>query len=282
MPMGRPAANLTPRLSSSLIPTASAAVVCVGRRRVRSFRRGRFAPGVAVAYIERNPNSLTALANKVIGSLPVVGLLVRIFSEEGGIGDDLIDFAEFRRLVGKKCSVIDSRAFVEFKERRGPAGDPFHVLLCCWLVAVGAGLLKSEEIFEGVARLRISNDIEFEEETFLDAMRTAKQKRAKLRSAAPEIPMVVRVEKAVEAIYVCCFGKDPIEEEDVRLLCVMLNAVFPSVERAEIEERVNSIASQIAEGQRPSFSELKPLSKEAMQRQMNELELLNQRSKGNN
>ncbi|KAG0456133.1 hypothetical protein HPP92_023921 [Vanilla planifolia] len=112
-------------------------------------------------------------------------------------------------------------------------------------------------------------------------MRTAKQKRAKLRSAAPEIPMEVRVEKAVEAIYVCCFGKDPIEEEDAKLLCVMLNAVFPSVGRAEIEERVNSIAAQIAEGQRPSFSELKPLSKEAMQRQMNELELLNQRSKGN-
>ncbi|KAG0455026.1 hypothetical protein HPP92_024318 [Vanilla planifolia] len=289
MPMGRPAANLTPRLSSSLIPTASAAVVCVGRRRVRSFRRGRFAPGVAVAYIERNPNSLTALASKVIGSLPVVGLLVRIFSEEGGIGDDLIDFAEFRRRVGKKCSVIDSRAFVEFKERRGPAGDPFHVLLCCWLVAIGAGLLKSEEIFEGVARLRISNDIEFEEETFLDAMRTAKQieradsvracEKGKAEVCCSGNSMVVLVEKAVEAIYVCCFGKDPIEEEDVRLLCVMLNAVFPSVERAEIEERVNSIASQIAEGQRPSFSELKPLSKEAMQRQMNELELLNQRSK---
>ena len=42
-----------------------------------------------------------------------------------------------------------------------------------WPPAVGAGLLKTE-ILEGVARLRISNDIEFEE-TFIDMIRAAKE-----------------------------------------------------------------------------------------------------------
>lgn len=55
------------------------------------------------------------------------------------------------------------------------SGDPLYVLLCCWLAAVGAGLLKSEEILEGVARLRISNDIEFEEETFIAMMNEARE-----------------------------------------------------------------------------------------------------------
>lgn len=64
-------------------------------------------------------NTLAGFANKVIGSLPVVGLLARIFSDEGGLGGDTIDFAEFRRRVGNKCSVNDSRAFIEFKDRRG-------------------------------------------------------------------------------------------------------------------------------------------------------------------
>lgn len=50
-----------------------------------------------------------------------------------------------------------------------------YVLLCCWLAAVGAGLLKSEEILEGVARLRLSNDIEFEEETFISMMTEARE-----------------------------------------------------------------------------------------------------------
>lgn len=51
------------------------------------------------------------------------------------------------------------------------------MLLCCWLAAVGAGLLKSEEILVGVARLRISNDIEFEEQTFIALMNEAREVR---------------------------------------------------------------------------------------------------------
>lgn len=54
-------------------------------------------------------------------------------------------------------------------------GDPIYVLLCCWLAAVGAGLLKTEEILEGVARLRISDDVEFEEQTFIAMMEEARE-----------------------------------------------------------------------------------------------------------
>lgn len=70
------------------------------------------------AYME-NPNSFSSFANKVIGSLPVVGLIARILSDEGGVGSDIIDFAEFRRRVGKNCTINDSRAFYQFQDRRG-------------------------------------------------------------------------------------------------------------------------------------------------------------------
>ncbi|KAL5582556.1 hypothetical protein UlMin_014998 [Ulmus minor] len=230
------------------------------------------------AYME-NPNSISGFANKVIGALPVVGLVARIISNEGGVGGDVIDFAEFRRRVGNKCGVNDSRAFYEFQERRGRAGDPLYVLLSCWLAAVGAGLLKSEEILEGVARLRISNDIEFEEETFLAMMNEAREKRAKIKAAAPNIPMEARVEKALEAIYVCCFGKDPIEEDDERLLNIMLRAVFPSVKQAEIQRIVKDMAEKVAEGGEFGIvPEQKILSKEAVQLQMKDLEFLQQKS----
>ncbi|XP_021900165.1 photosystem I assembly factor PSA3, chloroplastic [Carica papaya] len=129
------------------------------------------------AYME-NSNSISGFANKVIGSLPVIGLVARILNDEGGVGSDIVDFAEFRRRVGKKCSINDSRAFYDFQDRRGKAGDPLYVLLCCWVSAVGAGLLKSEEILEGVARLRISNDIEFEEQNFIALMNEARERRA--------------------------------------------------------------------------------------------------------
>ncbi|CAL5371880.1 unnamed protein product [Camellia sinensis] len=230
------------------------------------------------AYME-DTNSVSGFARKVIGSLPVVGLVARILSDEGGLGGDTIDFAEFRRRVGKKCSVTDSRAFYEFKDRRGRSGDPLYVLLSCWLAAVGAGLLKSEEILEGVARLRLSNDIEFEEENFISMMNEAKEKRAKLNIPTPTVSMEVRAEKALEAIYVCCFGKDPIEEEDERLLCIMLNAVFPSVRQQEMTRIVKEKARKVAEGsEEDQVPEPKPLSKEAVQLQMKDLQFLKQNS----
>ncbi|CAK7328082.1 unnamed protein product [Dovyalis caffra] len=228
------------------------------------------------AYME-NPNSISSFASKVIGSLPVFGLVARILSDEGGVGDDIIDFAEFRRRVGKKCTVTDSRAFYEFQDRRGRAGDPLYVLLCCWLAAVGAGLLKSEEILEGVARLQLSNDIEFEEENFLALMNDAKEKRAKMKTAAPAIPMEIRAEKALEAIYICCFGRDLMEEEDQRLLNIMLSSVFQSVEQREIQRIVAEKARKVADGSdEVNVQGPKALPKEAVQLQMKDLQFLKQ------
>ncbi|XP_073007630.1 photosystem I assembly factor PSA3, chloroplastic [Typha latifolia] len=277
--MGILTVSLKPPLSSSLLHS-NPFLVFVSSPRWNSSRGGGRVSGNGgglrvVAYMERNPNSAASIASKLIGALPVVGLIARIFSDEGGVGDDIVDFAEFRRRVGKKCGITDSQAFYEFKDRRGRAGDPLYVLLCCWLAAVGAGLLKSEEILEGVARLRISNDIEFEEETFLALMTSAKEKRAKSKAQTPDIPMEIRVEKALEAIFVCCFGQDPVEEEDVKLLCIMLNGVFPSVGRSNIDSIVSSMAKKLSAGER-SYTGQKTLSKEAAQRQMKDLEFLRQ------
>ncbi|KAF3786446.1 hypothetical protein EJ110_NYTH25335 [Nymphaea thermarum] len=234
--------------------------------------------GKIVAYMETS-NSVGNFFRKVVGALPVVGLVARIVSDEGGIGDDLIDFAEFRRRVGKKCGVDDSKAFYEFKDRRGREGEPLYVLLCCWLAAIGAGLLKSEDILTGVARLRISNDLEFEEQNFVAMMNDAKARRAKLKAANPEIPMEIRAEKALEAIHICCFGKDPIEEEDEKLLCVMLNAVFPSVGQSKINEIVSSKAKEMAGGSQSAETRNQQNSaKEAGKLQLKEFELLKRSS----
>lgn len=236
-----------------------------------------FSPPIK-SYMEEQ-TSLAGFANKVIGSLPVVGLVARIFSDEGGVGGDIIDFAEFRRRVGKKSTVNDSRAFYEFQDRRGRAGDPLYVLLCCWLAAVGAGLLKSEDILGGVARLRLSNDIEFEEQNFIALMNEARERRAKLNASAPSIPMEVRVEKALEAIYVCCFGKDPIEEEDEQLLQTMLGVVFQSVKQSQIQTMIRDLIKKVAEGgSEVTFVEAKPLPKEAAELQMKDLQFLRQNS----
>lgn len=91
--------------------------------------------------------------------------------------------------------------------------------------------------------------------------------------------MNARAEKALEAIYVCCFGREPIEEEDEKLISTMLNAVFPTVGSAEIERMVKEKAKRIAEGTEEFMvPEPKPLPKEAVQMQMKDLEFLRQSS----
>lgn len=104
------------------------------------------------------------------------------------------------------------------------------------------------------------------------------QKRAKSKNPVPQIPMEIRAEKALEAIYVCSYGKDPIEEEDERLLCTILNAVFPTVGRKEIERIVASLARKVAAGE-SNFPGQKKVSKEVMQRQLKDLEFLQQKGK---
>ena len=105
------------------------------------------------------------------------------------------------------------------------------------------------------------------------------QRRAKLKTAPPAIPMEIRVEKALDAIYVCCFGKDAIEEEDERLLITMLSAIFPSVQKEEIQQMVRDKAAKVAEGVSDDYvPEAKPLSKEAVELQMKDLQFLKQNS----
>ncbi|PHT55370.1 Protein CUP-SHAPED COTYLEDON 1 [Capsicum baccatum] len=91
-----------------------------------------------------------------------------------------------------------------------------------WELPVEASLLKFEEILEGVARLSLANDIEFEEQNFIALMNEAREKRTKLGAPAPKIPLEIRTEKALDAIHVCCFGRNLIEEEDEKLLITML------------------------------------------------------------
>ena len=101
------------------------------------------------------------------------------------------------------------------------------------------------------------------------------QKRAKSKSQAPVIPMEARAEKALEAIYVCCFGQDMVEPEDERLLCTMLNAVFPSVGRPAVERMVSTVAKEVASGERRGPG-AKVVPKEVAQRQLKDLEFLKQ------
>ncbi|KAL5976027.1 hypothetical protein ACLOJK_020357 [Asimina triloba] len=78
----------------------------------------------------------------------------------------------FKRLTTTTWIISDRSSPRDWPPRQDyqRRGDPLYVLLCYWVAVVGAGLVKPEDILEGVASLRISSDIEFEEQTFITIM----------------------------------------------------------------------------------------------------------------
>ncbi|KAI5064991.1 hypothetical protein GOP47_0019686 [Adiantum capillus-veneris] len=147
-------------------------------------------------------------------------------------------FKEFCTRVFRNFSLETTRAFYDFEDRHGSAARPQYVLLWCWAAALGAGLLKSEDMMKGANRLRATFDIFYEEEILNLLMDEAMKKRQKSKSAVPFVPYEARAEKALEAICKCCIGKQDIDEEDAELLICMLQGIFPAGDKAEIERSV--------------------------------------------
>lgn len=97
--------------------------------------------GVARAYMERSSNPVADFFNRIQGSLPIVGLLSRIMSDEGGIGTDRIQLVEFCRKVERSCSQEASRAFYELSERHGQVNVSFVLFLGVYVTWIEQTLL---------------------------------------------------------------------------------------------------------------------------------------------
>lgn len=211
------------------------------------------------AYIE-TPDPLYDFFNKVRGALPVVGLLSRILSDDGGVGADRIQFKEFCSRVYRSFPPDVPPAFFELEDRHGSTAKPQYVLLWCWAAALGAGLLRSEDMMLGATRLRVSFDIQYEEENFNLLMDEATKKRKLSKSPVPFVPYEARAEKALDGICKCCIGESSIEEEDARLLTTILQGVFPAADKGAIEKLVRD---KVALAEDTSFQGSEKVTKES-------------------
>lgn len=91
----------------------------------------------------------------------------------------------------------------------------------------------------GASRLRVSFDISYEQENFNGLMNEAAERRRLSKSPTPFVPYEACAAKALDAICLCCIGRPNIDEEDRKLLTIMLQSVFPAADKAEIERLVS-------------------------------------------
>lgn len=181
-----------------------------------------------------------AFFRQLQGNLPIVGLLSRLGTSEGGVGADLLRFGDFVSRVQRNLPPEAAKALATFNARHGKAARAQVVLLLCYVAAVGAGLVKSEQLLMSARRLRVSHDLEYELNGFDSLLDEAHRRRMKAGAKPVEIPMEVRADKALEAICACCIGSPHVAAQDADLLISILSGVFPTAEQQRIVESVHN------------------------------------------
>lgn len=180
------------------------------------------------------------------GSLPIVGLLSRLGADEGGVGSDLLRFGDFVTRVQRNLPPDAAKALAAFHDRHGKAARSQVVLLLCYVAAVGAGLVKSEQLMLAARRLRVSHDLEYELNGFDALLDEAHRRRTKAGAKPVDVPMEVRADKALEALCACCIGSPHVPAEDADALVAILRGVFPTAEGESIAEAVRARVRSVA------------------------------------
>ncbi len=105
----------------------------------------------------------------VQGALPVVGLVSRLATPEGGIGNDDCAYPEYCRQVYEASPLGFQEAIGDLQNKYGKSAQRKYVLLCLWMVKQGTsrGLVRDSLVVDSARRVRVSQDVEFEMERFL-------------------------------------------------------------------------------------------------------------------
>ncbi|KAL4425334.1 hypothetical protein ABPG75_009350 [Micractinium tetrahymenae] len=110
------------------------------------------------------------MAKQVAGQLPIIGLVSRWASTEGGVGNDEQAYPEFCRQVFDAAPEGFQVAVAELQDRHGKAAQRRYVLLALWMARHGAGVVPGKAIVDAARRVRVSADLEYEVDRFTEAV----------------------------------------------------------------------------------------------------------------
>lgn len=160
---------------------------------------------VVVTYAKRQDGSsndgggLGKFLKTVQGALPVVGLVSRLTSAEGGIGNDSTAYPEYCRQVYEAAPLGFQEALGDLQNVYGKSAQRRYVLLCLWMVMQGSGVVSHRLIVDSARRVRVSQDVEFEMERFLGAYKEGMDKYSYIKDREVA-PLQEQADVAVDAM----------------------------------------------------------------------------------
>ncbi|GAX79700.1 hypothetical protein CEUSTIGMA_g7141.t1 [Chlamydomonas eustigma] len=185
-------------------------------------------------------DSIKRVAKQVQGALPVIGLVSRLTSSEGGF--DELAYPEYSRSIINNATPQFKSALVDLEARYGKIGNSRWVLLVLWMAKTGSGLVPAKDILSAAKRMRVTQDMEIEIDRF-DIIRTASLKKYSMM-APPEGKLKDKVAVGVDAICILCLGLKEGEavtsDSDEELLRLLLEGAFPEADQGLIIECIVS------------------------------------------
>lgn len=189
---------------------------------------------------EDETNVVGKLLKNAQGSLPVIGLLSRIFSPDETFGKEVMAYQTYCRKLIDSTEREWSVALYELEQRHGKnRANVKYAQFCCWMAAIGVGIVPKKEIITSARRLRYSADLEYEIGGFTTSVTETMQKYKYISTDGKNVGAPARVAVALEAICECCLGikqGQEMEEEDAALIRVILQGAFPECPEEKLDE----------------------------------------------
>jgi len=213
---------------------------------MRSCGGGVARRGVAAAA-QKNDSLLDGIkrvAKKVQGGLPIIGLLSRLTSSEGGF--DELAYPEYARSVINAASVDMRNALLALEEKHGKPASSRWVLLLLWMAKTGTGLVPPGDVMNAAKRMRITQDMEIEIDRFVGARERTMKKYEMISPPEPKTADVLAV--AVDAMATLCLGlkeSEPISDADAALLSAVLESAIPEADSAAVSASISARPTRI-------------------------------------
>lgn len=194
-------------------------------------------------------DALSDLLKRAQGSLPVIGLLSRLFSPDETFGDDVVAYQTYCRKLFDENEREWSVALYDFEERHGKShASVKNTQFCCWMAAIGVGIVPKKDIITSARRLRYSSDLEYEIGWITGMVVETRQKYKYISADSKKVSTPVKLAVALEAVCECCLGLkqgQTIQPEDESLLRVILCGAFPDCPEEKLDEILKKQAMPI-------------------------------------
>lgn len=213
-------------------------------------RQGRL-PRLACGTRIRAGNSdfeanVRKVLKKVQGSLPIIGLVSRLATPEGGF--DEVSHMEFGRTMFDTMGP-DCRSSISLLDKKyGKYANTKWLFMILWMAKYGSGVVPLKDIVNAAKRIRYSQDVEVEVERFEGTRREAAKKYQFME--IPEGTLRDKLTVSIDALGAMVFGLKDGESpsaEDSAMLAGIIKAAFPEADvqliRTLIQERSQRAAA---------------------------------------